>query len=192
MSLIKQYQYIDHRINSIFQMATEYSSVDILSTWKTSNRVTEFFFEHLPTELWDKKIPGMPRKTICMLAGHIHNARCMWLKMIGKQYALKIPKSVDRRTVTQNDLLKALKLSNQGMIELLSLGLNSGGEFKGGIPWNNIPPDVLHFMTYIIAHEAHHRGQIILAARQLGHRLPPNIIGGIWQWKQQFKESNKK
>lgn len=28
----------------------------------------------------------------------------------------------------------------------------------------------------------HHRGQIIMVARQLGHRLPPIVVNGLWQW----------
>ena len=48
--------------------------------------------------------------------------------------------------------------------------------------WRNLPLDVGHVLTYFVAHEAHHRGQIIMAARQLGQRLPPDVVGGVWQW----------
>jgi uncharacterized damage-inducible protein DinB len=33
-------------------------------------------------------------------------------------------------------------------------------------------PDVAGFLGYLIAHDAHHRGQITMLARQLGHPLP--------------------
>jgi hypothetical protein len=55
-------------------------SATILAAWHTNHRVTAFLFEHLPDELWAATVPGVPRRTIRMIAGHIHNARCMWLK----------------------------------------------------------------------------------------------------------------
>ncbi|PYP32097.1 MAG: hypothetical protein DMD49_06790, partial [Gemmatimonadetes bacterium] len=40
-----------------------------------------------------------------------------------------------------------------------------------------------HVLTYFVAHEAHHRGQIVMVARQTGHRLPRATTNGLWQWK---------
>jgi len=164
---------------------------NLLAAWRTNNRVTEFFFEELPGELWNMKIPGAPRRTIRMVAGHIHNARCMWIKMVGKQYGIKIPKSVDRRRVSRAQLLRAFKRSNDGIIRLLNAGFDQDGRLNIGVTWSNIPSDVVHFMAYLMAHEAHHRGQIVLAARALGHRLPPGITAGLWQWKKRSRETMK-
>ena len=160
----------------------------LVAVWETSNRVTEFLFENLPKELWTKTIPGAPNRTIMMIAGHIHNARCMWLKMIGGQYGVKPPTSVDRRRVTRTVLLQALKRSNKSMVEFINEAVGKADAVKMKIPWSNIPPDITHVITYLIAHEAHHRGQIVLVARALGHRLPQNITAGLWQWKKRQQE----
>jgi uncharacterized damage-inducible protein DinB len=41
---------------------------------------------------------------------------------------------------------------------------------------------------YIFAHEAHHRGQIIMLAHQRGFRLPNNAAYGIWFWDNLWKQ----
>jgi uncharacterized damage-inducible protein DinB len=164
----------------------------ILHTWRTNNRVTESFIAHLPQKVWETKIPGSPRKSVQMLAGHIHNSRCMWIKMIGRSYGIKPPASVDRRTVTRRELLSALKKSNLKMTELLKRGLEENGTLRINIPWANIPSDAVHFMTYIAAHEAHHRGQIVLAARAANLRLPREETSGLWQWKKLHKEARNR
>src|SRR2546422_7416198 len=34
-----------------------------------------------------------------------------------------------------------------------------------------------HVLAYFVAHEGHHRGQIVMLARQLGYRLPVEVTG---------------
>ena len=156
----------------------------ILSAWRTSNRITVLLFEHLPAALWAATIPGAPRRTIRMMAGHIHNSRCMWLKTLGKPHGVPVPAGVDRHRVNRRALLPALNRSAAGIGRLLKLGCANGGRIPAtrAYAWRNLPLDVGHVLAYFVAHEAHHRGQIVMVARQLGHRLPVAVTGGLWQW----------
>jgi hypothetical protein len=67
---------------------------------------------------------------------------------------------------------------------LLEVGLANGGRLPGFSP-----PDVTHFLAYHVAHEGHHRGQIVMVARQLGHRLPAAVTDGLWQWGRRAREA---
>jgi uncharacterized damage-inducible protein DinB len=162
----------------------------ILDAWKTNNRVTVFLVEHLPAELWEATVPGAPRRTIRMLAGHIHNARCMWLKTLGKEHGIAVPSNVDRYKVKPKDLIPALERSSTGILSLLKFGCDQGGSIPGtsSYVWRNLPLDVGHVLGYFIAHEGHHRGQIVMLARQLGYRLPAEVAGGLWQWSKRARE----
>jgi uncharacterized damage-inducible protein DinB len=163
----------------------------ILGAWKTNNRVTVYLVEHLPPQLWDEKVPGSPRRTIRMIAGHLHNARRMWIQTLGKQHGVAVPRNVDRFNVKPKELARALNQSSAGVLRVLQLGL----EHEGMIPpskayvWRNLPLDVGHVLAYLITHEAHHRGQIVMLARQLGHRLPAAVTNGLWHWTTRIREA---
>ena len=163
----------------------------ILDAWKTNNRVTIFLVEHLPLELWEAKIPGAPRRSIRMLAGHLHNARCMWIKTLGKEHGIVVPPSVDRYKLKSKDLIPALQRSSLGIRSLLKFGIEHGGTIPAtsSYAWRNLPLDVGHVLGYFIAHEGHHRGQIVLIARQLGFRLPIEVTGGLWHWAKRAREA---
>lgn len=159
----------------------------LIDAWHTNHRVTAYLIENLPPELWSMSIPGLPRRTVRSLAAHLHNARCMWIKMIGASHGVAVPRSVDHRKVTPKQLSRALERSSEGMIELIRLGVARGGTIPPAT-WQNFPTDLVHFLNYFVAHEAHHRGQLCLLARQLGHRLPTEVTGGLWQWKKRARE----
>ena len=163
----------------------------LLDAWRTNNRVTVFLFEHLTPELWKVSVPGAPRRTVRMIAGHIHNARCMWIKTLGQEHGIVVPRAVNRHKVEPKELTTALGRSSRGIISLLALGFDRGGTIpvSSSYTWRNLPLDVGHVLTYFVAHEGHHRGQIVMLARQLGYRLPIEVTGGLWHFAKRSKEA---
>ena len=163
----------------------------ILNAWATSNRTTVFLIEQLPPVLWAAPVPGSPRRTVRMIAGHMHNARCMWIKTLGRPHGIPVPPSVDRRRVGRAELVRALNRSHEGIASLLDFGCERNGRIPAtaAYVWRNLPLDVGHVLAYFVAHEGHHRGQIVMLARQLGHRLPPAVTNGLWLWTKRSAEA---
>jgi uncharacterized damage-inducible protein DinB len=157
----------------------------LLAAWRTNDRVTVEFVRALPAALWNETPPGAGGRTVRAIAAHLHNARCMWIRTLGREHGIAAPPRVDHRRVTPRQLAAALGRSSRGIEALLRLGLESGGELppSRGYAWRNLSLDVEHVLTYFVAHEAHHRGQLVLAARQMGHRLPAKATAALWQWR---------
>jgi len=162
----------------------------LLAAWRTNSRVTAHLVEHLPAVLWDASVPGAPRRTVRMIAAHLHNARSRWLKTLGQEHGIPVPPLVDLRRVARRSLLSALRRSSRGIEELLELGIAAGGQVppSKAYVWRNLPLDVGHVLAYFVAHEGHHRGQLVMLARQLGHRLPREVTNGLWQWTTRVQE----
>jgi uncharacterized damage-inducible protein DinB len=55
--------------------------------------------------------------------------------------------------------------------------------------WTRTWPAGATMFAYMFAHEAHHRGQILMLAHQLGYRLPVNAAAGIWWWDKLWKKA---
>ena len=172
---------------SIERTASASSANRLIAAWRTNNRATAYLVEHLPPSVWSSHVPGIPRLTVGMIAAHIHNSRCSWIKSLGAPHGVKVPRMVDLRRVRQAELLKALSRSSDGMISLIKLGIANGGRVPRAT-WQNFPTDMEHFLSYFAAHEGHHRGQLCMVARQLGQRLPGSIAAGIWQWTRRSRE----
>ncbi|TDW96146.1 DinB family protein [Dinghuibacter silviterrae] len=157
-------------------------SDEILRGWTINNLVDIALLEALPPQIWTEKIPGYAQKTVRMIGAHIHNCRCSHLRHLGRKWQLPVPEVVDNKTVTTKGLIAALHKSARSMEELFRKGLDNGNVLPG------FGPGAVQFLHYMIEHEAHHRGQLTMAARQLGYPLPAEVSGLLWQWSRLEKK----
>ncbi len=144
----------------------------LLSAFDTNDRINQYLLDHLPGEAWRAEPPAKKGRDIAGVVAHMHNVRVMWLKAAKG----KVPEQLDRFTATPAQAKKALESSRAALREVLQVSLASDGRVKG------FRPDVAGFVGYLIAHDAHHRGQIAMLARQAGHALSQKAMFGMWEW----------
>ena len=144
----------------------------LLSAFDTNDRINQYLLENLPGEAWRAEPPGKKGRDVAGIVAHMHNVRVMWLKATKG----KVPEQLDRFTVTPAQAKKALAASRAALREVLQMALEAEGRVKG------FRPDVAGFVGYLIAHDAHHRGQITMLAGQAGYAISQKAMFGMWEW----------
>jgi uncharacterized damage-inducible protein DinB len=147
-------------------------SESLLSAFDINDRINHYLIENLPVDAWRAEPPNGKGRDVASIVAHMHNVRVMWLKATKG----KIPAQLDRHSVTAAQAGKALEQSRAGLKEILQASLQADGRIRG------FRPDVAGFVGYLIAHDAHHRGQITMLARQVGHPIPQKATFGMWEW----------
>ncbi len=147
----------------------------LIEAYATSNRMNRYLIENLPEKAWRADPPDGKGRTIAAIAAHIHNVRHMWLTASAPA-GLRIPPKLDRLKVTRRQALDALAKSEVAMTALVEPAVRGDGRIR------NFPRGVVAFLAYVMAHEAHHRGQMTMLARQCGHGLAMKAMFGMWEW----------
>lgn len=145
----------------------------LLQALATNNRINVFLIQHVPDAVWLAAAPGGKGRDIASTVAHMHNVRLLWLKSAAAEIT---PPAKLEGKFSKEDAIRALEESWQAVDHTVSESLNSDGRMRG------FKPDVVSFMAYLIAHDAHHRGQISMLARQLGAPLSKSAMYGLWEW----------
>jgi len=152
-----------------------------------NERMNQVLIEYLDPAAWRAKPPGKAR-TIAAIFTHLHNMRCKWVRLTAPH--LKVPPQLNRTHCTPRQARAGLAESAARCVEMLAEALDGGGRISTfhrdgwARPW----PVGVEMLCYMLSHEAHHRGQVLMLAHQLGFPLPVEVMSGMWNWEKLWKE----
>ena len=159
----------------------------LLESYTVSERMNQLILAHLDPKAWRAKPPGRNARAIVAIFTHMHNIRRKWLRLSAPH--IKLPAELDRAKCSQRQASAALSESAKRCMEMID-GAFAGGQVKHfhrdgwARPW----PAGAAMFTYMIVHDAHHRGQVCMLAHQLGFPLPLKAAYGMWGWERLWKQ----
>lgn len=146
----------------------------LLEAWKMSQEVNDFLLRHIPPA--GLKARAAPRtRNVAAQFAHMHDVRLRWLKHAAPASTAALRSFPRGAEPSAAALRSALQQSSRAMERYLA-GCEETGKVKH---WNGSPAT---FLSYMVAHEAHHRGLVMATFRLSGIKLPDEVVYGMWQW----------
>jgi hypothetical protein len=96
----------------------------LVEAFLTNERINQVLLESLSPEVWRAQPPCSGRRNIATTVAHMHNVRCMRLKMSARDEEL--PAKLDRAEVTIAEAREALAQSARAMVRLIEQSLANG------------------------------------------------------------------
>jgi uncharacterized damage-inducible protein DinB len=145
--------------------------------------MNQLLIEHLDPDVWKAKPLGNVR-TIAAIFTHMHNVRTKWIRLTAPH--LKVPPQLNRTHCTPQQARAAFPESAALCEEMLTDALDDRDSriekfHRDG--WAQLWPVGPEMLCYMLAHEAHHRGQVCMLAHQLGFPLPNKVTSDMWSWE---------
>jgi uncharacterized damage-inducible protein DinB len=162
---------------------------EMVQAYALNDRVNQLLLERLDPRAWRAQPSGKGARTIAAIFTHVHNVRCKWLRLSAPH--LKIPARLDRSGCTQEQAASALAESAARCCEMMSDAFNGS---PGRVPtflrdgWSRPWRPGVAMCSYMISHEAHHRGQVCMLTHQFGFPLPIQATAGMWNWERLGKD----
>src|SRR6185369_16858245 len=145
---------------------------ELLEAFRLSGRVSEYLVEVLPSDLWRTPPASGRGRSIAAIVAHMQSVRRTFARMGGARPG---PPSLDRNRSTPVQARRALRQSTEDLANLFETAFASRRARVKGMPRRAV-----NMLAYLMQHDAHHRGQICVLARDLGHEFKSEDTIRIW------------
>ena len=150
----------------------------LIEAWRTNNRINMLLIDRITDEGMPCTLSKRGGRGVAGEFAHIHNVRVWHLQKRAKDLAQGLAIFETKVVPTKAQLRKALKASAKG-VEALLVGVLNGEPKRRGFK-----KGLFTTLAYFVAHEAHHRGRILLTLKVSDQTLDKETQMAIWGWDQ--------
>ena len=148
---------------------------ELIEAFRRSGLASEYLVSILPNAIWRLPPPTGRGRTIAAIVAHMQSLRRTFARMGGARPGSP---ALDRQRVTRDEARRALRQSTDDLARLFeSAFAERHARVKG------MPRRAIDMLTYLLQHDAHHRGQICMLARDLGHKFRGEDMTRLWGWR---------
>jgi uncharacterized damage-inducible protein DinB len=149
----------------------------IIKTWHTHNKMNLMLLNAIDDEgLKAHPVARREGMNVAHQFAHMENVRHWGIEAHCKEYLEGVAKIERERAENKKLLEKSLRDSGK-VIETVIKDV-----LEGKVKFRSFKPGVIVYMGYLISHESHHRGLIMLSLKQSGIKFDTRMKWGIWEW----------
>ena len=149
----------------------------LVEAWQINHRVTLKLLDALSDDALQATLSTRGGRDVARQLAHVHESRLLLAEVTSKTNRdAKLPHFAKGEAPTKKQLRAALAASALGVETSIREGWANGGKLPG------FKRGVIPLAGYLIAHESHHRGSILLTLKQTGHKLSNELKWELWDW----------